>query len=103
MIEFKENKRQGVIVYLYRLRQSRQLKKFGQIMYVSKKMKYVLLYMDENQVDQNIKKLNKLKFVRKAIPSLRPFLKTDYANSEAEYRLTEEDKEKFKKTKSEIK
>ena len=102
MTEFEENMRQGVIVYLYRLRQSRQLRKFGQIQYISKRMKYVVLYMDRNQIEQNIVKLKKLRFVKKVELSYRPFLKTDYATSEEEYKLTDEDKEKFKKIQSEI-
>ena len=62
MTEFEENPRQGVIVYLYRLRNSRQLRKFGQIQYISKKMKYVVLYMDQADVEGNIERLKKLKF-----------------------------------------
>ena len=105
MTEFDETPRQGVIVYLYRLRQSKQLRKFGQIKYISKRMKYVLLYMDRDKIEQNVKRLKKLKFVKKVELSYRPFLKVDYGTStESEhYKLTEEDREKFKKAKSDIK
>ncbi len=99
--KFEMTARQGVIVYLYRLRQSRQLRKFGQIEYVSKRMKYVVLYMNQDQIKQNIAKIKKMRNVRKVQLSYRPFLRTDYASSEDGYKLTEEDKEKFKKTKSE--
>ena len=96
--KFEMTARQGVIVYLYRLRQSRQLRKFGQIEYVSKRMKYLVLYMNQDQIKQNIAKIKKMRNVRKVQLSYRPFLRTDYASSEDGYKLTEEDKEKFKKT-----
>lgn len=105
MTEFKENPRQGVIVYLYRLRNSRQLRKFGQIQYISKKMKYVVLYMDQTDVEANIGRLKKLKFVKHVESSVRPFLRVEYSGSEdgQHYEMTEEDREKFKKIKSEAK
>ncbi len=105
MTEFEENPRQGVIVYLYRLRNSRQLRKFGQIQYISKKMKYVVLYMDQANVEGNIERLKKLKFVKHVEPSVRPFLRVEYSGSEdgQHYEMTEEDREKFKKMKSEAK
>lgn len=103
MTEFEETPRQGVIVYLYRLRNSRQLRKFGQIQYISKKMKYVVIYMNQEKVEQNIERMKKLKFVKHVEPSARPFLKVDYSDSDdgQHYEMTEEDREKFKKMKSE--
>lgn len=105
MTGFEETPRQGVIVYLYRLRNSRQLRKFGQIQYISKKMKYVVIYMNQEKVEQNIERMKKLKFVKYVEPSVCPFLKVDYSDSDdgQHYEMTEEDREKFKKMKSETK
>ena len=64
MESFKITPRQGVIVYLYRARNSNQLRNFGQIKYVSRKMKYAVIYMDRDKVDENINKLQRLKFVK---------------------------------------
>ena len=50
-MSFEAKARRGVIVYLYHLRQSKQLRRFGNIQYVSRKMKYALVYMDEELVD----------------------------------------------------
>lgn len=47
---FEAKKRRGVIVYLYHLRQSKQLRRYGNLQYVSRKMKYALIYMDEVDV-----------------------------------------------------
>lgn len=57
ILEFEIKSRQGVFVYLYHLKQSKQLRRFGTISYVSRRMKYVVLYMDSADVSENVKKL----------------------------------------------
>lgn len=52
---FEAKKRRGVIVYLYHLRQSKQLRRYGNLQYVSRKMKYALIYMDEVDVKKRSK------------------------------------------------
>lgn len=98
MTDFKKVSRQSVIVYLYRLRNSRQLRRFGYIQYISRKMKYVVIYMNQADVKSNIERLKKLKFVKKVQSSVRPFLKVEYSGSEngQHYEMTEEDREKLK-------
>lgn len=71
-------KRQGIIVYLYSLKQIRQLRKYGNIHYISKRMKYVLLYTAMSNVDTLLVQLNRLNFVKQAVPSYKPFLNTTY-------------------------
>lgn len=96
--------RQGVIVYLYRIRNSNQLRNFGQIKYVSKKMKYVLIYMNQEDVEDNVNKLRKLKFVKFVEKSERPFLKVDYADDDGHhFEMTEEDRERLKTVKGDSK
>lgn len=105
MESFKITPRQGVIVYLYRARNSNQLRNFGQIKYVSRKMKYAVIYMDRDKVDENINKLQRLKFVKFVEKSERPFLKVDYAsdNEDRHFEMTEEDRERLKKFKEDSK
>ncbi|WP_017753604.1 YlbG family protein [Calidifontibacillus oryziterrae] len=74
-------KRQGIIVWLHSLKQIKQLRRFGNIHYVSKKLKYVVIYMDMEQVDSTIDKLKSFSFVKKVEPSYKPFLKTQFENS----------------------
>ena len=84
ILEFEIKSRQGVFVYLYHLKQSKQLRRFGTISYVSRRMKYVVLYMDSTDVSENIKKIEKLRFVKGVELSERPNLKTEYEkNKEA--------------------
>lgn len=73
--------RQGIIVWLHSLKQIKQLRRFGNIHYVSKKLKYVVIYMDMDSVDGTIDKIKSLSFVKRVEPSYKPFLKTEFENS----------------------
>lgn len=68
-MDFKIKQRQGVVVYLFHLKNSRQLKRFGTIHYVSRRMKYVVLYMDQEAVSESLVKLKEMRFVKKVMPS----------------------------------
>lgn len=76
-MEFKRVERQGVIVYLKHLKQSKQLRKFGIIHYVSRKMKYVLIYMNAEDVNEALHKLKSMKFVSKVEISPRKEIDKD--------------------------
>ena len=80
-MEFEIKSRQGVFVYLYHLKQSKQLRRFGTISYVSRRMKYVVLYMDSADVSENVKKIEKLRFVKGVELSERPNLRTEYESN----------------------
>jgi uncharacterized protein YlbG (UPF0298 family) len=73
--------RVGLAVWIYSLKQVKQLKRFGNVHYVSKKMKYVILYCNEERVDETINKLRSLNFVKDVSMSMRPWIKTEYQNS----------------------
>lgn len=76
-------KRRGLIVWLYSLRQLKQLRHYGSLMYASKKMKYAVLYVDEDAVAELSSKLAHLRFVKKVEPSARPDLRTSYSKETA--------------------
>ncbi|MGM9925255.1 MAG: YlbG family protein [Bacillus sp. (in: firmicutes)] len=73
--------RQGIIAYLHTLKQVKSLRRFGNIHYVSKKLKYVVLYTNMEDVQATVDKLNSYSFVKKVDVSYKPFLKTDFENS----------------------
>lgn len=73
--------RQGIIVWLYSLKQAKLLRKFGNVHFVSKRLKYVVLYCDLEDTETIMEKIQSLSFVKKAEPSFKPFLKTEYENS----------------------
>ena len=63
-MEFTVVKRQELIVWLYTLKQLKTVRKFGYVHYVSEKMKYAVLYVNADQVDEVMKQLNRYHFVR---------------------------------------
>jgi len=73
--------RQGIIIYLHHLRQAKSFRKFGHVHYISKKMKYVVLYCNQVDVETVINQVERLPAVKKVIPSYRPLLKTEYENA----------------------
>jgi uncharacterized protein YlbG (UPF0298 family) len=52
-------------------------------MYASKKMKYAVLYVDEDAIAELSSKLAHLRFVKKVEPSARPDLRTSYSKETA--------------------
>ncbi len=73
-----ENKRQGIIVYLHSLKHSKMLRKFGNVHYVSKRLKYVVLYCDMDLVEKTVEKISSYSYVKKVEPSYKPFLKLEF-------------------------
>ncbi len=72
------DKRQGIIIWMHSLKQIKMLRKFGNIHYVSKKLKYVVLYCDMEHVEHTIEKVSSFSFVKHAEPSYKPFLKLEF-------------------------
>lgn len=73
--------RQGIIVWLYSLKQAKMLRKFGNVHYVSKRLKYVVLYCNLEDVESTMEKIESYSFVKKVDPSFKPFLKIEFENS----------------------
>ncbi len=73
--------RQAVIVWLHHTKPVKSLRKYGNVHYVSKRMKYAVVYCNQEEIEKVMEKLNSLSFVKKVEPSFKPFLKTEYENS----------------------
>jgi len=73
--------RQGIIVFLHHLKQAKSLRKYGHVHYISRRMKYVVIYCNRDQTESVMQKLRKLSFVKDVVESYRPFLKTEYENA----------------------
>lgn len=54
------------------------LRKFGNVHYVSKRLKYVVLYCDMDQIEKTMDKISSYSFVKKVVPSYKPFLKLEF-------------------------
>jgi uncharacterized protein YlbG (UPF0298 family) len=73
--------RQGIIIWLYSLKQAKMLRRFGNVHYVSRKLKYVVLYCNLEDTEALTQKISSYSFVKKVEPSYKPFLKMEYENS----------------------
>ncbi|WAA10609.1 YlbG family protein [Fervidibacillus albus] len=76
--------RQGIIVWLYSLKHVRQLRKYGNIHYVSKRLKYVVLYCNLHDSEKIMGKLQSFSFVKKVELSYRPYLNLDFDGEKTE-------------------
>lgn len=72
------NERQGLIVWVKSLRNIKNLRKYGNLHYVSKKMKYAVIYCDKSEAENITEKLLALGFVKSVEPSLKDTLKTEF-------------------------
>ena len=73
--------RQGIIVWLYSLKQAKTLRRFGNVHYISKRLKYVVIYTNQDEVKQVMAKINTYSYVKKVEPSYKPYLKLEFENS----------------------
>jgi uncharacterized protein YlbG (UPF0298 family) len=75
------SQRQGLIVWLNSIKQAKMLRKFGNVHYVSKRLKYAVLYCNQKEIEELTAKLTSFSFVKKVEPSYKPFLKIEFENS----------------------
>ncbi|WP_100011067.1 YlbG family protein [Lentibacillus sediminis] len=73
--------RQGIIVWFQHMKNIKQLKRYGHLLYASKRLKYAVIYVDQAELKQIEHKLNKLPFVSRVDRSYKPFVATDFENS----------------------
>ncbi len=81
MRESNMNERQGLIVYVHQLKHAKSLRKYGHVLYISRRQKYVVLYCNREDIEMLTIKLQRLPFVKDVVESYRPFVKTEYENA----------------------
>lgn len=75
------NARQGLIVYVHQLKHAKSLRKYGHVHYISRKLKYVVLYCQQDEIEVMQAKIQRLPFVKMVEESYRPYLKTEFENA----------------------
>lgn len=71
--------RLGLVVWVNDMKSARSsLCHLGNIHYVSKRLKYIYLYVDYNTADQLIKRIESMPFVKKVDPSRRKDISLDF-------------------------
>ena len=78
---FEKQERRGLIVKLYYNRDGKKLQSVGDVLYHSKKCRYVQLYVDSDKADQVMEYLKKERYVKKVLPCHLKDLDTDFVGS----------------------
>ena len=73
--------RKGLIVWVSDTKAARALEKYGVLHYVSKRMKYAVLYVNADKADEICAQLKRIHFVKKIEPSYRNELRTEYTKN----------------------
>lgn len=76
--------RVSLVVYLKHIKHERQIRKYGHIVHSNRQRKYVIMYVNENEEDDVVNKLMKLKYVRHIDGSPYRFLKKTYEKEKHE-------------------
>lgn len=74
-------KRQGLIVWIHNVKSARVLERYGSVHYVSRKLRYAVMYVDKDGLEATIAQIEKLNFVKKVELSYRGELKTEYSTN----------------------
>ena len=59
----------------------KHIKRYGNLVYASKRRKYAVLYVDQKDIDTIEQKILRHSFVSKVDRSYKPFIRTNYENS----------------------
>lgn len=74
-------KRQGIFVWFQHRKNIKHIRRYGNLLYVSKRLRYAVVYVDQIDVDTIVADLSKLSFITKVDVSYKPFLKIDFDNA----------------------
>ncbi|AIW40630.1 MULTISPECIES: YlbG family protein [Paenibacillus] len=78
--------RTGYIIWVSDIKAARNLEKYGNVHFISKRMHYVVIYMNADRAEDTVKNIRRLSYVRKVERSFRNEIRTEY----------NDDKEKMK-------
>ncbi len=78
---FEKKERMSLAIYLHYNRDARKLSQFGDIVYHSRRLRYLILYVDGQQAADLKEKLEKEKFVKRVEPSYIKDLDQNFVGS----------------------
>ncbi|ASK63603.1 hypothetical protein CFK37_16275 [Virgibacillus phasianinus] len=76
-----KTERQGIIVWFQHMKNLKQIRRYGHLLYSSKRLKYAVIYVNQEDLEDIEVKLLKLSFVSKVDRSYKPFIRTNYENA----------------------
>lgn len=71
-------KRQGLIVWFQHMKNIKQIKRYGHLISVSRKLRYAVVYVDQDKVKEKANQLERLPFVSRVDFSYKPFIKREF-------------------------
>ncbi len=71
----------GYIIWVSDVKAARNLEKYGCVHYISRRMQYVVMYMNSEKTDDILKNMRRLPYVRKIERSYRNEIKTEYSKN----------------------
>ncbi|MFD2638159.1 YlbG family protein [Piscibacillus salipiscarius] len=71
-------KRQGIVVWIKHPKYVKRLRRYGHLIYASRKLKYVLIYVNQEELEEVTEQINRLNFVKRIDLSHKPFVDTVY-------------------------
>lgn len=76
--------RQALIVWYKHYRNVKHIKRLGHLIYASKKLKYAILYVNQDDMEKIEKQLQRYNFVKKIDYSYRPFIQSQFNRMKSE-------------------
>lgn len=76
--------RTSIIIYLKHMKHERQVRKFGHIVSTNRLERFVVMYINEDEADQIVDKLMRLKYVKHVEGSPYKYLKKVYEKEQHE-------------------
>lgn len=78
---FEKKERLALTIYLHYNRDARKLNQYGDILYHSRRMRYALLYVNQEDAEQVVELLKKERFVKKVLPSYVKEIDQDFVGN----------------------
>ncbi|WP_058301672.1 YlbG family protein [Gorillibacterium timonense] len=70
--------RSGLIVWVSDVKPAKNLEKYGSVHYISKRMNYVAMYVHTEKLEEAMRLIQRLPYVKKVEKSMRKEIKTEY-------------------------
>ena len=70
--------RQGIIVWFQHRKNLKKIRRYGHLLYASNRMKYAVVYVDQDKIADIERRLLEYPFVSKVERSYKPFVSTTF-------------------------
>jgi uncharacterized protein YlbG (UPF0298 family) len=82
---FTDTDRSGLIVWVNDIKAAnKHLDRYGSVHFISKRLHYAAMYVHASKLEETMKQLQKLPFVKKVERSYRNEIQTEYTNDKAD-------------------